>query len=117
MAELCLSVQTLDLCLSFAAARLQKVQEKQQMNLQSLYFLTHDLKSVWSPVRYDDPALHCKVPAFCLGPPTEGLHFDCHLNELYPRACREEYFCPWNLAFFFCNLPIFFQAGLVCLFS
>ena len=80
MAELCLSVQTLDLCLSFAAARLQKVQEKQQMNLQSLYFLTHDLKSVWSPVRYDDPALHCKVPAFCFGPPTEGLHFDCHLN-------------------------------------
>ena len=44
MTELCLSLQVLDLCLSFAAARLQKVQEKQQMNLHSLYFLAQTLK-------------------------------------------------------------------------
>ena len=83
MTELCLSLQVLDLCLSFAAARLQKVQEKQQMNLQSLYFLAQTLESVWRPVRLDDPALHCKVPVSCAEPPgTEGLNFDCHLNEL-----------------------------------
>ena len=40
--------------LSFAAALLQKVHEKQQWNLHSLYFLEH-LKSVWILVRFDSP--------------------------------------------------------------
>ena len=76
MTELCLSLQVLDLCLSFAAARLQKVQEKQQMNLQSLYFLAQILKSVRSPVQLDDPATHCNIPVPCAETPgTEGLDF------------------------------------------
>ena len=46
-------------------------------------FPCQTLKSVRILVRLDDPAPHCKIPVPCAEPPwTEGLNFDCHLNEL-----------------------------------
>ena len=83
MTELCFGLQVKDLCLSFAAALLQKVQEKQQLSLQSLYFFEQGLKSVRTLVRSDSPVHHCKVPVLCAGPPgTDDLNIDCHLKEL-----------------------------------